>query len=77
MFKKEKKDNEVLNYRRLNELIRLSSKFMKLIYTLTIVTMVFIGIHLLKELHILKIIKGDCRLGYGKKNIFYNTSNIT
>ena len=57
MFKKEKKDNEVLNYRRLNELIRLSSKFMKLIYTLTIVTMVFIGIHLLKELHILKIIK--------------------
>ena len=41
MFKKEKKDNEILNYRRLNELIRLSSKFMKLIYTLTIITMVF------------------------------------
>lgn len=57
MFKKEKKDNENLNYRRINELVRLSSKFMKLIYTLTIVTMVFIGIHLLKELHILKIIK--------------------
>ncbi len=57
MFKKEKKDNEILNYRRLNELIRLSSKFMKLIYTLTIITMVFIGIHLLKELHVLKTIK--------------------
>ena len=57
MFKREKKDSEAVNYRRLNELIRLSSKFMKLIYTLTILTLVFIGIHLLKELHFLSIIR--------------------
>ncbi len=57
MFKKDKKDNESLNYKRLNELIHLSSKFMKLIYTLTIVLLVFVGIHLIKDLHVFKIIK--------------------
>ena len=57
MFKKEKKESEGINYRRLNELIKLSSKFMKLIYTLAILSLIFIGIHLLKELHILNTIR--------------------
>ena len=56
MFKKEKKESNSLNYKRLNELIHLSSKFMTLIYSLTIVVIVFVGIHLIKDLHILKII---------------------
>ncbi|MBR4262625.1 MAG: AI-2E family transporter [Bacilli bacterium] len=57
MFKKEKKESEGINYRKLNELIKLSSKFMKLIYTLAILSLIFIGIHLLKELHILNTIR--------------------
>ncbi len=51
-----KDDNEKLNVKKINETVALSNKILKIIYALAIITLIFIGILVIRQTKILNII---------------------
>ena len=56
MFNKKKKENDNINYGKLNEVIDISRQILKIVFVLIIVLALYIGIIVCKELHIKSII---------------------